>query len=157
MASNSLQQQIASMRQSFFDEGILGDEFIELENLETDTNPNFVTDVTKIYFFKSPGVIRAIEQALETYPEKLDFLLQKFKESSRRIGAKKVLIEANKIVQENNEGSRTALQNMKQEYNTLKDKLEAYLELVRQAKLFFLGKRQAKLAQSSFPPSEGSD
>ncbi|GMY36108.1 pseudo histidine-containing phosphotransfer protein 5-like [Fagus crenata] len=104
MASNSLQQQIASMRQSFFDEGILGDEFIELENLVTDTTPNFVTDFTKIYFFKSPGVIRAIEQALETYPEKLDFLLQIFKESSRRIGAKKVLIEANKIVQENNEG-----------------------------------------------------
>nr|XP_023889948.1 pseudo histidine-containing phosphotransfer protein 5-like [Quercus suber]POE64154.1 hypothetical protein CFP56_76847 [Quercus suber] len=62
MASSSLQQQIASMRQSLFDEGIIDrDRFIQLETM---TNPDFVNIAIKAYFEESPKAINDIENAL---------------------------------------------------------------------------------------------
>ncbi|XP_050278327.1 pseudo histidine-containing phosphotransfer protein 5-like [Quercus robur] len=115
MASSSLQQQIASMRQSFFDEGIINrDRFIQLENMP---NSDFVNIAIKAYFKDSPKAINDIENAL--------------------IGASKVITEINKIkfccYDNDMERSRVALAMMQLEYITLKSKLEAYLELLRQA------------------------
>ncbi|XP_065638477.1 pseudo histidine-containing phosphotransfer protein 5 [Quercus suber] len=115
MASSSLQQQIASMRQSFFDEGIINrDRFIQLENMP---NSDFVNIAIKAYFKDSPKAINDIENAL--------------------IGASKVTTEINKIkfccYDNDMERSRAAFAMMQLEYITLRSKLEAYLELLRQA------------------------
>ncbi|XP_065638478.1 histidine-containing phosphotransfer protein 2 [Quercus suber] len=117
MASSSLQQQIASMRQSLFDEGIIDrDRFIQLETM---TNPDFVNIAIKAYFEESPKAINDIENAL--------------------IGASKVITEINNIKffcydkDMERSKSRAALATMQQEYIILKSKLVAYLELLRQA------------------------
>ncbi|XP_030962173.1 pseudo histidine-containing phosphotransfer protein 5-like [Quercus lobata] len=66
MASSSLQQQIASMRQSLFDEGILDRQhFIQVEYLEDGGDPNFVKDYIGVYLSDSLKNLNAIEQALE--------------------------------------------------------------------------------------------
>ncbi|XP_050278325.1 pseudo histidine-containing phosphotransfer protein 2-like [Quercus robur] len=134
MASSSLQQQIASMRQSLFDEGIIDrDRFIQLETM---TNPDFVNIVIEAYFKDSPKAINDIENAL--------------------IGASKVITEINNIKffcydkDMERSKSRAALVTMQQEYIILKSKLEAYLELLRQAAL-------APISMSNTnPPGQGS-
>ncbi|GMY36163.1 pseudo histidine-containing phosphotransfer protein 2-like [Fagus crenata] len=150
MASSSLQQQIASMRQSLFDEGILDEQFNQLENFEDDRAPDHVDSIINIYF--STKYFEVMEQALEETPVDIATLsscLQTFKGSSVSIGAKSVTIEIDKMLQcyriRDIEASRAAVQSMKQAYNTLQNKLEAYLEL----------RRQAALAQSSNPSSGG--
>ncbi|KAL0004087.1 hypothetical protein SO802_011648 [Lithocarpus litseifolius] len=138
MASSSLQQQIASMRQSFFDEGIINrDRFIQLENMP---NSDFVNIAIKAYFKDSPKAINDIENALEAKPlnvTELDRCLQIFKDGSDCIGASKVITEINKIkfccYDNDMERSRAAFAMMQLEYITLKSKLETYLELLRQA------------------------
>ncbi|KAK8674945.1 hypothetical protein V6N13_033021 [Hibiscus sabdariffa] len=60
----NLRQQIAEMRQSFFDEGILDKQFYQLELLEKRGNPNFVEEVLTIYFRESTTLLQTIEQAM---------------------------------------------------------------------------------------------
>ncbi|KAI9160246.1 hypothetical protein LWI28_006488 [Acer negundo] len=50
MDREHLRQQIATMRQSMFDEGILDQHFIQLEQLERDGIPYFAEDLTSVYF-----------------------------------------------------------------------------------------------------------
>ncbi|KAK4598237.1 hypothetical protein RGQ29_015638 [Quercus rubra] len=140
MASSSLQQQIASMRQSLFDEGIIDrDRFIQLETM---TNPDFVNIAIKAYFEDSPKAINDIENAVEANPlnvTELDRCLQIFKDGNDCIGASKVITEINNIEffcydkDMERSKSRAALATMQQEYIILKSKLEAYLDLLRQA------------------------
>ncbi|KAM3732820.1 hypothetical protein ACB098_11G087400 [Castanea mollissima] len=130
MAGSSLQQQIASMRQSLFDEGLLNEQFIELEKLEDASDPNFVKDLINVFLTDSLKNVIGIEESL--------------------IGAKKVLIEVEKMLQCHEagdmEGAKTILPTMKQEYNNLENKLEAYFELLP----------HIVPEQSSDPPSKGS-
>nr|XP_023898479.1 pseudo histidine-containing phosphotransfer protein 5-like [Quercus suber] len=109
MAGSSLQQQIASMRQSLFDEA---------------DEPLDVTELGKF--------------------------LQQLRGNCLGIGAKKVLIEVEKMLQCHEagdmEGTKTILPTMKQEYNILENKLEVYFELLP----------HIAPGQSSDPPSKGS-
>ncbi|XP_030957174.1 pseudo histidine-containing phosphotransfer protein 2-like [Quercus lobata] len=157
MASSSLQQQIASMRQSLFDEGIIDrDRFIQLETM---TNPDFVNIVIEAYFKDSPKAINDIENALEANPlnvTELDRCLHIFKDGNDCIGASKVITEINNIKffcydkDMERSKSRAALVTMQQEYIILKSKLEAYLALLRQAAL-------APVSMSNTnPPGQGS-
>ncbi|XP_075659210.1 pseudo histidine-containing phosphotransfer protein 2-like [Castanea sativa] len=89
--------------------------------LETMTSPDFVNIAIEAYFKDSPKAINDIENAL--------------------IGASKVITEINNIKffcydkDMERSKSRAALATMQQEYIILKSKLEAYLELLRQAAL----------------------
>ncbi|KAK4593561.1 hypothetical protein RGQ29_017610 [Quercus rubra] len=140
MASNSLQQQIASMRQSLFDEGILDRQhFIQVEYLEDGDDPNFVKDYIGVYLSDSLKNINAIEQALEAKSldvVELEKCLELLKDDCLNIGDQKVADEVEKMLQcckgADMEGARTALSTVKQEYNTLRSKLEAYHELLEQ-------------------------
>ncbi|XP_062092043.1 pseudo histidine-containing phosphotransfer protein 2-like [Humulus lupulus] len=52
--SNQMRKQIAVMRQSLFDQGFLDEQFIKLEDLQDDANPNFVEEVaTEIHLESS--------------------------------------------------------------------------------------------------------
>ncbi|XP_062106862.1 pseudo histidine-containing phosphotransfer protein 2-like [Humulus lupulus] len=52
--SNQMRKQIAVMRQSLFDQGFLDEQFIKLEDLQDDANPNFVEEVaTEIHLDSS--------------------------------------------------------------------------------------------------------
>ncbi|KAF2323473.1 hypothetical protein GH714_035646 [Hevea brasiliensis] len=65
--------------------GFLDEQFLQLEELQDDANPNFVEEVVTLYYRDSARLILNIEQALERNPldfNKLDILMHQFKGSS---------------------------------------------------------------------------
>ncbi|XP_059311334.1 histidine-containing phosphotransfer protein 4-like [Lycium ferocissimum] len=84
---NQKQRQAAYMTRSLLDRGYLDEQFIHLEELQDDANPNFVEEVVKLFYTYSAKFIRNIELALENGPydfARLDNLMYQFKGSSSR-------------------------------------------------------------------------
>ncbi|XP_051151296.1 histidine-containing phosphotransfer protein 4-like [Andrographis paniculata] len=136
-----MERQAACMRKALFDQGYLDEQFIQLEDLQDDANPNFVEEVVKLYYSDSARFIRNIEVLLDKSCcdfEKLDDLMHQFKGSTSSIGANKVKRECT-LFQEyckvgNFEGCVRTFQEVKQEHAALKRKLESYLEIAKQAR-----------------------
>ncbi|KAL5783338.1 hypothetical protein ACOSP7_008367 [Xanthoceras sorbifolium] len=141
MDRNHLKHQVLNMRRSLFDQGYLDKEqFIQLEELKDDANPNFVEEIVTLFYTDSARLIQNIEQALVNKPidfVRLDDMLHQFKGSSSSIGAKKVKEACTQfgeyISAENAEGCTRALQLIKQEYAVLRRKLETYFQMARQS------------------------
>ncbi|XP_062157139.1 histidine-containing phosphotransfer protein 4-like isoform X2 [Alnus glutinosa] len=136
MERNQMLRQVAVMRQSFFDQGFLDEQFVQLEELQDDANPNFVEEVVTLYYRDSSRQILNIDQALERNPldfNKLDTYMHQFKGSSTSIGAKKVKAECTQFREYckagNGEGCMRTFQQVKKEYAILKRKLEAYFQV----------------------------
>ncbi|XP_052171398.1 pseudo histidine-containing phosphotransfer protein 5-like isoform X2 [Diospyros lotus] len=116
MEGNHLQRQVAYTRRSLFEQGYLDEQFIQLEDLQDDANPNFVEEIVTLFYTDSARLLRTIEQALEHNPsdfDRLDDYMHQFKGSSSRC-------------------MRT-FQQVKQEHATLRRKLETYFQLAREA------------------------
>ncbi|KAM5579179.1 histidine-containing phosphotransfer protein 4 [Rosa sericea] len=140
MERNNMRRQVALMRQSLFTQGYLDEQFVQLEELQDDTNPNFVEEIATLYYRDSCRSLQTIEQALEKTPHdfyKLDNHMHQFKGSSSSIGAKKVKAECQQFREYcragNGEGCMRTFQLLKKEHATLKKKLEAYFQMARQA------------------------
>ncbi|KAK8350440.1 hypothetical protein V6Z12_A06G208800 [Gossypium hirsutum] len=102
MESKHVHEQIAAMRQSFFNEEVLNENFSQLEQLEGKDNPNFVEEVFTMYLRDSIAFLETIEEAMKTIPidsTKMDSILHQLKGSSASVGANKVLKEVNKTRQ----------------------------------------------------------
>ena len=56
---NQLKSKMGKCMQGFLDE-----QFMELEELQDDVNPNFVEEVATLYFKDSARLINSIDQAL---------------------------------------------------------------------------------------------
>ncbi|KAL0429866.1 UNVERIFIED_CONTAM: Histidine-containing phosphotransfer protein 4 [Sesamum radiatum] len=128
------------MKQSLFDQGYLDEQFVQLEELQDDANPNFVEEVVTSYYRDSARLLLNIEQALERKPldfTKLDNYMHQFKGSSSSIGAKKVKFECTQFREHcragNGEGCKRTFQQLKKEYAILRNKLEVYFQFARQA------------------------
>ncbi|GMY34363.1 histidine-containing phosphotransfer protein 4-like [Fagus crenata] len=96
MESSQLLRQVALKRQSLFDEGFLDEQFIQLEELQDHSNPNFAEEVVTTYYQDTSRLILNIEQELERRPldfGKLDGYMYQFKGSSTSFGAKKIKAE----------------------------------------------------------------
>ncbi|KAL8230327.1 hypothetical protein R6Q57_000105 [Mikania cordata] len=139
MERNQMLRQIANTRQSLFDQGYLDEQFIQLEELQDNSNPNFVEEVVTLFYRDSARFLSRLDQALENRPldfNKLDGLMHQFKGSSTSIGAKKVKTECthfkNYCNARNAEECKKTFQNVKKEYTTLRKKLEAYFQMSRQ-------------------------
>ncbi|XP_020228933.1 histidine-containing phosphotransfer protein 4 [Cajanus cajan] len=131
---------LAAIKQSLFDQGHLDEQFIQLEELQDDANPNFVEEIVTLYYRDSSRLISNLDQTLERNPldfNKLDTIMHQFKGSSSSIGAKKVKAECTLFREYcragNAEGCRRSFQQMKKEYAALRKKLETYFQLARQA------------------------
>ncbi|XP_024971654.1 histidine-containing phosphotransfer protein 4-like [Cynara cardunculus var. scolymus] len=142
MERNQMQmhRQIATIRKSLFDQGYLDEQFVQLEELQDNSNPNFVEEVVTLFYRDSARFLYNLDQALEKRPldfSRLDSLMHQFKGSSSSIGAKKVKIECTHFRDycnaRNTEGCKRTFQHVKKEYTTLKKKLEAYFQMSRQA------------------------
>ncbi|RDX83992.1 Histidine-containing phosphotransfer protein 4, partial [Mucuna pruriens] len=129
-------RQLAAMKHSLFDQGLLDDQFIQLEELQDDANPNFVEEIVTLYYRDSSRLVSNLEHSLERNPldfNKLDTIMHQFKGSSSSIGAKKVKAECTLFREYcragNAEGCRRSFQQMKKEYATLRKKLETYFQV----------------------------
>eukprot|EP00257_Ricinus_communis_P014095 XP_015571691.1 pseudo histidine-containing phosphotransfer protein 2 isoform X1 [Ricinus communis] len=139
---NLLREQIAKMRQSFFDEGTLDSHyFAQLEQLEGPDNPNFVEEIITLFFRESTKMLATMETNLrEKCPVNfigIDKMLNQIKVNSASIGAirikEQVIPMLNNLKENNLEGAKASFQGLKVEYDTLKRKLEPYFQLQRQA------------------------
>ncbi|KAL8537289.1 hypothetical protein ACS0TY_012445 [Phlomoides rotata] len=129
------------MRNGLFNQGYLDEQFLQLEDLQDEVNPNFVEEVVKLFYTDSARFLRNIEVTLDKSPrdfDKLDNVMHQFKGSSSSIGAKKVKKECTQFQEYckvgNLEGCIRTFQEVKQEHATLKRKLESYFQLARQAR-----------------------
>ncbi|MCD7467603.1 hypothetical protein HAX54_005132 [Datura stramonium] len=136
----NMQRQAASMKRNLFNQEYLDEQFNELEELQDDDNPNFVEEVVNLFFTDSVRLIRNIDLALANGPYdfgRLDDMMHQFKGSSSSIGAKRVKRECSQFQEycneRNIEGCKRAFQGVKQEYATLKTKLDTYFQITREA------------------------
>ncbi|KAH6782328.1 HPT phosphotransmitter 4 [Perilla frutescens var. hirtella] len=134
-----MQRQLANMKQSLFDQGYLDEQFVQLEELQDDANPNFVEEVVTLYYRDSARLVQNIDQALEKSPldfSKLDSYMHQLKGSCSSIGAKKVKSECTQFREYcrvgNGDGCKRSFQQLKKEYATLRKKLEVYFQFARQ-------------------------
>ncbi|XP_049377217.1 pseudo histidine-containing phosphotransfer protein 2-like [Solanum stenotomum] len=134
-----MQRQAASMKRNLFHQDYLDEQFNELEELQDDDNPNFVEEVVNLFFTDSVRLIHNVDLALANEPcdfGRLDDLMHQFKGSSSSIGAKRVKRECSQFQEYCNErnidGCKRAFQGVKQEYATLKTKLDAYFQVARE-------------------------
>ncbi|KAM6543130.1 hypothetical protein CsatB_007577 [Cannabis sativa] len=143
MNKNQLQRQVALMRSSLIEQGYLDEQqFLQLEDLQDDANPNFVEEIVTLFYKDSHRLFHNIEQALKSKPidfTKLDNYMHQFRGSNSSIGAMKVKNECNQFKEfclaGNAEGCIRAFQRVKQEHETLRMQLETYFKLRRQAGL----------------------
>ncbi|XP_060964690.1 pseudo histidine-containing phosphotransfer protein 5-like isoform X2 [Cannabis sativa] len=117
MESNPLRQQIANMRQSLFDEKMLDEHYLIVEQLEDKNNPNFAEDIMAMYFRDSTQLIANLEQALEKEKPHHDFIVME-KQLYQLAGSSARM--------------KTTLQQVKKEHEKLRGRIEPYFQLLRQ-------------------------
>ncbi|CAM6098569.1 unnamed protein product [Calypogeia fissa] len=131
-----MQQQLSEYTDSLFLEGLLDDQFTQLQLLQDENNPDFVAEVVSLFFDDSEKLLEQLTESLETDPidyKKVDAHVHQFKGSSSSIGAQRVKTACVTFrtccEEENKEGCRQALTQVKQEFYLVKSKLEAMLAL----------------------------
>ncbi|BFG18512.1 hypothetical protein CerSpe_047870 [Prunus speciosa] len=167
MERNQLQRQVALKRSSLFEQQFLDpQQFVQLEDLEDDANPNFVEEIVTLFYKDSARLFQKIEQTMQSRPidfGKLDDYMHQFKGSSSSIGAIKVKNECSQFKEfclaGNAEGCFWAFQRVKQEHHTLRIQLESYFQLRKQAGLLYnkrsyVASEDKKLELRLGPPGE---
>eukprot|EP00271_Cylindrocystis_brebissonii_P015842 TRINITY_DN38892_c0_g1_i1.p1 TRINITY_DN38892_c0_g1~~TRINITY_DN38892_c0_g1_i1.p1 ORF type:complete len:163 (+),score=51.65 TRINITY_DN38892_c0_g1_i1:325-813(+) len=130
------QRQLTEHIDNMFAEGLLDDQFTQLQQLQDESNPEFVGEVIQLFFEDSEKLLEDLEEEVAQDPidfKKVDAHVHQFKGSSSSIGASRVkgvcITFRNHCDEENAEGCRKALEEVKEEYNTVKEKLERMMAL----------------------------
>ncbi|CAJ1955057.1 unnamed protein product [Sphenostylis stenocarpa] len=114
-----------------FHQGVLDEQFLQLQQLQDEASPNFVSEVVNIYFHESEKLLTSLrgllmERELSDY-KKMGIHLNQFMGSSSSIGAKRVtnICVAFRAAtdQSNRAGCLRALEMLEHEYCYLKNKL----------------------------------
>ncbi|CAK9175866.1 unnamed protein product [Ilex paraguariensis] len=136
---SQLQKQFVDYSTSLYREGFLDDQFVQLQKLQDESNPDFVVEVVSLFFEDSEKLINnlasALQQQIVDYKQ-VDAHVHQFKGSSSSIGAQRV---KNACVAfrahcdgRNLEGCMRCLQQVKFEYSLVKSKLETLFKLEQQ-------------------------
>uniref|UniRef100_A0A0D6R763 Histidine-containing phosphotransfer protein n=1 Tax=Araucaria cunninghamii TaxID=56994 RepID=A0A0D6R763_ARACU len=134
-----LQRRFVEYTNSLFQEGYLDEQFTQLQQLQDESNPEFVVEVVSLFFEDAEKILNDLSNTLDQHPidfNKVDAHVHQFKGSSSSIGAhrvKNVCITFRAFcVDRNKEGCQQCLQQVKQEYYLVKSKLEALFRLEHQ-------------------------
>ncbi|WVZ99311.1 hypothetical protein U9M48_044634 [Paspalum notatum var. saurae] len=140
--------------------GYLDEQFCLIEDLQDEASPNFTEEVVSLFFKDSTRLMTNIEQAMEKNPRdfnRWDANMQQLKGSCSSIGASRMKNECtlfrNCCGDENAEGCMRSFQKLKREHGALRQKLESYFQLLRQA-----GPADTASARGKFvvyPPKSG--
>ncbi|THU47378.1 hypothetical protein C4D60_Mb09t14860 [Musa balbisiana] len=137
--ASGLHRQLASMKKNLFDQGYLDEQFYQLEELQDESSPNFVEEVVTLFFRDSSRSMANIDEALQQCPRdfhRLDKFLHRLKGSASSIGAAKMKNECTRLrefcSEENLDGCLRSFQKVKNDHTILRQKLENYLQLLRQ-------------------------
>ncbi|KAL9379065.1 hypothetical protein Peur_027547 [Populus x canadensis] len=131
-----LQRQLVDYSAQLFNEGFLDDQFNQLQQLQDESNPDFVVEVVTLFFEDSERLLDELAKALEQQSvdyRKIDAHVHQLKGSSSSIGAQrvqKVCIGFRNFCEERNiEGCQKCLQQVRHEYSLVKTKLETLFKL----------------------------
>ncbi|PHT46989.1 Receptor-like cytosolic serine/threonine-protein kinase RBK2 [Capsicum baccatum] len=134
-----LQEQFIEFISALYHEGFLDDQFLQLQKLQDESNPDFVFEVVSLFFEDSEKLINNLAAALQQQVvdfKQVDSHVHQFKGSSSSIGAQRVknacIAFKNFCEEKNMEGCVQRLQQVKQEYFLVKSKLETLLRLEQQ-------------------------
>ncbi|XP_065007790.1 histidine-containing phosphotransfer protein 1-like isoform X2 [Musa acuminata AAA Group] len=139
MESSNLQRRYIDFTSTLFREGFLDSQYTQLQQLQDESNPDFVTEVVTLFFQDSEKLQDELSRTLDQ--EVVDFKkvaahVHQLKGSSASIGAQRVknVCMAFRICCEemNREGCLRCLQQVRQEYFLVKSKLETLFLLEQQ-------------------------
>ncbi|XP_042491394.1 histidine-containing phosphotransfer protein 1-like [Macadamia integrifolia] len=139
MDADQMQRRFVDYIASLFREGFLDDQFTQLQQLQDESNPDFVVEVVSLFFEDSERLLndlgRALDQQIVDF-KKVDAHVHQLKGSSSSIGAQRVknacISFRNFCEIQNTEGCLRCLQQVKQEYFLVKNKLESLFRLEQQ-------------------------
>ncbi|CAN1854109.1 Histidine-containing phosphotransfer protein 1 [Linum perenne] len=122
------------------EKGFLDSQFAQLQLLQDESNPDFVVEVVSLFFEDSDRLLDDLTKALDPQQgvdfKKVDAHVHQLKGSSSSIGAQRVknaCVAFRSFCDEQNiEGSLRCLQQVKQEYYLVKNKLENLIRLEQQ-------------------------
>ncbi|KAK7245736.1 hypothetical protein RIF29_40585 [Crotalaria pallida] len=141
MEVGQMQRQWVDYTKSLFMEGLLnGQQFLQLQQLQDENNPEFVFEVVSLFFEDSERLLKDLTFALDQKGgvdfQKVDALAHQFKGSSSSVGALRVsnccLALRNFCLEQNTDACLRCLQQLKQEYCLVKNKLETLFRLEQQ-------------------------
>ncbi|KAE8010133.1 hypothetical protein FH972_006524 [Carpinus fangiana] len=134
-----LQKQLVDYTALLFHEGFLDEQYNQLQQLQDESNPDFVVEVVSLFFEDSDRLLNELGKALEQKTvdfKKVDAHVHQLKGSSSSIGAQRVqklcIAFRNYCEELNTEGCLKCLQQVKNEYSLVKNKLETLFKLERQ-------------------------
>ncbi|XP_004293302.1 PREDICTED: histidine-containing phosphotransfer protein 1-like [Fragaria vesca subsp. vesca] len=139
MDVGQMQRQWVDYIKSLFLEGFLDGQFLHLQKLQDESTPDFVVEVVSIFFDETEKLLNDVTTALEQ--PSVDFRIigghvYRFKGSSSSVGAQRVkdgcIAFRNYCEEENIEGCIGCLQELKQEYYLVKDKLQTLFAMEQQ-------------------------
>ncbi|KAG6429963.1 hypothetical protein SASPL_108020 [Salvia splendens] len=146
MLGLSVEQHRADMNRLLailFHQGVLDEQFLQLQHLQDESSPNFVSEVVTIYFHESEKLLRnlralLVDKELSDY-KKMGIHLNQLMGSSSSIGAQRlrnVCIAFRAASELNNRpGCLRALELLEYEYCYLKNKLHEYFQIEQQRML----------------------
>ncbi|KZV32389.1 histidine-containing phosphotransfer protein 1-like [Dorcoceras hygrometricum] len=88
-----LQRQYVDFVTSLYHEGFLDEQFVQLQKLQDECNPDFVVEVVSLYFEDSEKLMNNLATALQQHVvdfKQVDAHVHQFKGSSSSIGAQRV-------------------------------------------------------------------
>ncbi|XP_028067288.1 histidine-containing phosphotransfer protein 1-like [Camellia sinensis] len=119
-----------------YEKEFLDEQFTQLQQLQDESNPEFVVEVVSLFFEDSERLLNELTKALDQQSvdfKKVDAHVHQFKGSSSSIGAQRVqnacISFRNNCDQQNIEGCLESLQQVKHEYSLVKNKLETLFKL----------------------------
>ncbi|KAL3349497.1 hypothetical protein AABB24_022558 [Solanum stoloniferum] len=134
-----IQRKLAEYTASLYNEKILDEQFIQLQQLQDESNPDFVVEVVSLFFEDSERLLNELAKTLNQTNvdfKKLDAHVHQLKGSSSSIGAQRVqrvcISFRNYCDDRNVEGCLKCLQQIKIEYTVVKNKLETLFKLEKQ-------------------------
>ncbi|XP_073036534.1 pseudo histidine-containing phosphotransfer protein 6-like isoform X2 [Primulina eburnea] len=120
-----------------FHQGVLDEQFLQLQQLQDESSPDFVSEVVNIYFHETEKLLRNLRELLVDIElldyKKIGIHLNQLVGSSSSIGAKRVrnvCVAFRAISQQNNRpGCLRALEILEHEYCYLKSKLHELFQI----------------------------
>ncbi|KAF3604679.1 hypothetical protein F2Q69_00037606 [Brassica cretica] len=134
-----MQKSLQDYTKSLFLDGVLDSQFLQLQQLQDESNPDFVSQVVTLFFQDSDRILNDLSLSLDQQVvdfKKVDPHVHQLKGSSSSIGAQRVknacVVFRSFCEQQNVEGCHRCLQQVKQEYHLVKNRLETLFKLEQQ-------------------------